>query len=491
MKGAFRVPEGGTYTIQVRSDDGFALRINGSEFTSVYGNGTIDLDDPQTIFHETNTFDSNTRGVIGLDAGVHTFDAFMWNSLDGAYMEISSAQGEFPYHTASWLAIGDGSTVPEQVLHPIAKLTGPMFVGNRNDAFDQELDLERENMLAALADGTLDATDDTITTFHIDDDRFELSCPFVENPSFHTPDTTFQFPNTDGDIDNFATVITGSFVIDDRDEQAGETMPVSFHIDSDGRSSFRVIGQDFDAVMDDEILELDGDDSMFANRGVCNTNYTGVITLTEGEVYEFESIHVEGGGNAGIQLLAAPGDHVDEFDPSAFVVVSTDPFVIPANTSLTLVDPTGGVPGDFNGNGSNDSGDLDVHSQHIKDNNPAGDVDGDGDTDAADRVRWVEDFQKSWLGDSDFDGEFGSSDLVAVFAVGKYEQEAMATYAEGDWNGDMQFDSGDLVAAFTHGGYETGPLLVANVAVPEPSTIALATLALLGVCLRARRSRSH
>ena len=46
----------------------------------------------------------------------------------------------------------------------------------------------------------------------------------------------------------------------------------------------------------------------------------------------------------------------------------------------------GGLNGDFNGNGEIDAGDLDVHSQYIKDQNLSGDVNNDGQVNVADRV---------------------------------------------------------------------------------------------------------
>ena len=61
-----------------------------------------------------------------------------------------------------------------------------------------------------------------------------------------------------------------------------------------------------------------------------------------------------------------------------------------------------------------------------------------------------------WLhepGDSNGDGRFDSSDLIAAFVAGKYDKNVPATYAEGDWNGDGVFDSIDLIFAFANGDY--------------------------------------
>ncbi len=84
-----------------------------------------------------------------------------------------------------------------------------------------------------------------------------------------------------------------------------------------------------------------------------------------------------------------------------------------------------------------------------------GDLDGDGDDDFL-----IVGFETVWyeyrlIGDSNDDGLFDSSDLVAVFQAGKYEDGIAnnATFDEGDWNQDGDFDSSDLVLAFQAGHY--------------------------------------
>ena len=58
-------------------------------------------------------------------------------------------------------------------------------------------------------------------------------------------------------------------------------------------------------------------------------------------------------------------------------------------------------------------------------------------------------------GDANGDGRFDSSDLVAVFVAGEYEDAipGNSTFAEGDWNGDGDFDSRDMVYVFQLGTY--------------------------------------
>ena len=58
-------------------------------------------------------------------------------------------------------------------------------------------------------------------------------------------------------------------------------------------------------------------------------------------------------------------------------------------------------------------------------------------------------------GDSNGDGVFDSGDLLQVFQAGKYEDGIPdnATFAEGDWNEDGDFDSADMVFVFQAGTY--------------------------------------
>ena len=154
------------------------------------------------------------------------------------------------------------------------------------------------------------------------------------------------------------------------------------------------------------------------------------------------------------------------------------------------------LPGDYNWNGQLDAGDLDLQAGAI-----AGglhpkefDLNGDDLVDFADRLAWVNDLKNTWIGDSNMDLQFNSGDMVQVFVRGKYETGEDAGWEDGDWNGDMKFGSSDMVAAFVAGGYEKGfkdPLPVAAVsAVPEPTSLLLLSLGLLGLTARWRRSRT-
>jgi hypothetical protein len=89
----------------------------------------------------------------------------------------------------------------------------------------------------------------------------------------------------------------------------------------------------------------------------------------------------------------------------------------------------------------------------------------------------------SVIGDSNLDGVFDSGDLVTVFTAAKYDTQQPATWEEGDWNQDMVFDSGDLVFAFANGDYQAG----AVAAIPEPSSLVLTLLSVMGLVGIVRR----
>ena len=136
--------------------------------------------------------------------------------------------------------------------------------------------------------------------------------------------------------------------------------------------------------------------------------------------------------------------------------------------------PPVGPTGDFSGNGERGPEDLDLLAQAMisGENDATYDLNEDGAVDVADRNQWL-DLTNTYMGDSNFDGEFSSSDFVTVFGAAKYETGEAATWAEGDWNGDGAFNSSDFVAAFSGGGYEKGPRDGGLQVVPEPSSVVL------------------
>ena len=127
-------------------------------------------------------------------------------------------------------------------------------------------------------------------------------------------------------------------------------------------------------------------------------------------------------------------------------------------------------PGDFDGSGVLDIGDISALSTAVLDESQdlRFDLDNNGIVESADRSVWVESIAETYFGDANLDGEFNSADFVSVFQANEYEDSVVgnSSWATGDWNGDGDFDSSDFVAAFQSGGFEKGPRPAAFV--PEP-----------------------
>ena len=107
-KGTLMVENAADYTFGVHSDDGFALRIRGFDWTSTSGLGSIDPSDPETFFYPFGTGDSNSRGVINLPVGAHAIEFVTWNGTGGQYHELYAAEGAYgeDVDTTAWELVG-------------------------------------------------------------------------------------------------------------------------------------------------------------------------------------------------------------------------------------------------------------------------------------------------------------------------------------------------------------------------------------------------
>ena len=158
----------------------------------------------------------------------------------------------------------------------------------------------------------------------------------------------------------------------------------------------------------------------------------------------------------------------------------------PGFTCSALAGP---VLGDFNGSGARDPADIDLMTDQMlsSDADQVFDLNGDGRVGFEDRRIWIEDLSNTFFGDANFDGEFNSSDFVAVFRAAKYETGKPATFTEGDQLGDGLFNSADFITAFFGSGYEFGPRAGGLMVVSEPSSCALFCVGLVSLALQCRK----
>ena len=109
-KASFFVAESGEYTIGAHTDDGFGMLLDGAEFTSEVGDGSIDRLHPSILAFTATTFDSNTRAVVSLQAGtVYGIQIVGFEDREDAAFEFYAAKGAFEQDedTDQWFAIGD------------------------------------------------------------------------------------------------------------------------------------------------------------------------------------------------------------------------------------------------------------------------------------------------------------------------------------------------------------------------------------------------
>ena len=145
--------------------------------------------------------------------------------------------------------------------------------------------------------------------------------------------------------------------------------------------------------------------------------------------------------------------------------------------------------GDFDSDGDLDADDINLLSDEARNgtNNADFDLTGDGLVNADDRSFWVVDLKNTYFGDSNLDGEFGTGDLVTVFAAGEYEDAIAGNsgFEEGDWDGNGDFQTGDLIFAFGAAAFEQGPR-AASANVPEPTGVFGLLLVAGLICQRKR-----
>jgi PEP-CTERM motif len=307
-KGRVSVPASGTYTVQVRSDDGFALRIVGGAFSSINGGNAsrgIDPLDPSTMFYYHGTGDADARGVITLAAGEYDLEFIHWEGGGGAFYEVTTGTGASP---TTWLPMGAGGSTPfspntVRLTAPATVLTAAEGGGMTANNIAQA----RSLIAAAEAGGTANTGSTNIARVG---DGQPVGFPAG------TP------------ADEYASLIRGNLTVDDQDATPGESITLTFGLFSDDGHQFRVVGQDFDLATDFTgdgiagLVDVSGDLSLTADYFTGNTNAFGRITLLEG-TYNFESYMFEGGGGADQETWWSVGDKTATGFDSTFRPLST------------------------------------------------------------------------------------------------------------------------------------------------------------------------
>ena len=128
------------------------------------------------------------------------------------------------------------------------------------------------------------------------------------------------------------------------------------------------------------------------------------------------------------------------------------------------------IVGDFNNDGAVDESDIALLCHQV--NSPVPelrfDLTNDGAVNLSDHDMLISDVMNTFFGDANLDKQFDSTDLVAIFQAGEYEDDIAgnSSWNDGDWNCDGDFTTTDLIVAFQNGGYNQGPKPAAVAASP-------------------------
>ncbi|MCA9169693.1 MAG: hypothetical protein KDB23_18595, partial [Planctomycetales bacterium] len=499
-RGVIRVPETGTYTFQVKNTGNFVLQLGDAEFEHAYGNAAIDRVDPSIMYYSGNSFEPKSRASVHLTAGLHEL-SFLNSGLAPPGVEvrweITTTSGDVANEgDATWLALGDGRSVGAHVVTPIAHMVSAAQVINvdyNSRSFVTDVEFARAVLEDEESQLPHYERNDVTTLVVSDGDSICCARPsqtLPEENRYLLPINDESLGGSKSILDNFYTRVSGQLVLDDGDEDATESLEVTFAVFGQNQMQFHIEGVDFnwghvptelDYVVGDDVALTDNSQPELGPPG--SIGMFGSAVLNEGQVYDFDGIVVNARDQAAYEVWVAPGANINRFDPHVFSPLSSTLLsrTVPGNVGLTFA---GSKLGDFNGDGLLDVADLELQRQKIGSTDSRFDLNGDDVVDQADRIVWLHELKQTWVGDSNLDGVFDSQDLVSVFAVGKYELPQSATWAEGDWNGDGVFGTTDLVAAWQDGGYEAGTFA----AVPEPSAGLLSCTAF---ALLAWRGRSY
>ena len=159
-----------------------------------------------------------------------------------------------------------------------------------------------------------------------------------------------------------------------------------------------------------------------------------------------------------------------------FTYLASD-FIVDSELATVEISVIGDVtlPGDFNDDLVIDIDDVellhDVIRTGTEDDDQSFDLNNDELVDLHDMRYMIGDILGSFMGDSNLDGGFGSTDLIVVFQSGHYENPAAgwASWASGDWNCDGVFDTSDLIVAFQDGGYSEN--YATSAVLPDPDQL--------------------
>lgn len=325
-KGRISVPADSHYTFWARGDDGFLLRIKAASGANPgfkratnaeenQANGRFEMSNPNELFFDAGTGDSNTRGIIFLTAGEYDLEYIHWEGEGGFWYELTAAAGEYPHGTEppeGWRVVGY-DTPSTSILVP--GIASPGWTVESSTPGRPEFAFSIAGAEAAidatLADGTAPAA--KTSTWPI----INFADPQNGSNGYLTPNNPWPL-NTTADDDNYAMRATGTLDI----TVAGEYY-LGFQGDDGGYmeitgpgnpafSSIFVTNHPAQAVLMEAVAGSGINNRLQVEVGTGNSRTLGAITLGVGS-YTVKTLMYEGSGGSWWEVIGAKAPTLPSF----------------------------------------------------------------------------------------------------------------------------------------------------------------------------------
>jgi hypothetical protein len=344
------IPETGQYTFGIDGDDGTRLTVAGASFTHQAGGGTAT---GERVEFANDTGDAFTLGSTMLTAGEHDIE-LVWNERGGgAFVEVFAAPGVKTALDNDFAPIGQREEIN------VAEGTLPTTVGQWTV---RNVDVVGSRPLNNLADAQaaidLDDLDPDVSfadTVMADVVNYNDPDTNGAGAGRFTPDDFFPVDLPGTDDDDFATMATVVVSIEEENDYI-------FGFGSDDGASLTLEGADFTILSNQpqSMVTNDGQTIEFnANTG--NSDTFATTHLMPGE-YELTFLSWERGGGAWAEVYTGVGSIPESILTARLLGSPAEEFdiVIPRGLQLGGEGGGGGIPGDYNGNGTVEQADLDL-----------------------------------------------------------------------------------------------------------------------------------
>jgi hypothetical protein len=364
-KGRITIPAAGDYTFWVQSDDGFLLRIKGAgglpnpgfkRVTQGVANearGTFQMSNPNEMYFDGGTGNTNTRGIIALQAGTYDLEFIQWEGAGGFGYELVAASGAWPHPTTptnGWFLVG--AAAPQITQLTALEIAAPGWTVHSSNADRSEIqsNFNIAGAEAAITNALSEGVGSTTTWDYLD-----FTDPEAGNQGQFGGNNPWPL-NTPNDDNHYAMRATATLVV----HTAG-TYYLGFQGDDGGYMQIDGPIGGTNTAQWSRIVEtlhpaiaalVPGDSGSGLNNrlqvqvGTGNSRTIGAIQLEPGS-YTIKTLVYEGGGGSWWEVIGAKDPGI-ELNPGFIYPLlrkgPEGPFAVPSGIQLVAQAATAGTP---------------------------------------------------------------------------------------------------------------------------------------------------